>query len=101
MEKEIIKHTNSEETMTMERSTKLSYDMEEMEKIPESHSDENSNIKDGGNIMPEEAKYIKEATDKELQKPEIESNYLFEKSDTITLFLFKVLSEIQEANYEA
>ncbi|XP_061343757.1 uncharacterized protein LOC133289775 [Gastrolobium bilobum] len=76
MEEAIIKHTNSEEKMTTESSIKSTYDMGELEKIPESHSIENLSIKYGGNIMPEEAKDIKEATDEELQKSETESDYL-------------------------
>ncbi|KAK7339568.1 hypothetical protein VNO77_20245 [Canavalia gladiata] len=69
----ITKHINSEGTETTENSTKSSYDVEEQEKVLEPDSIDNLEIKDGGEIMLEETIDIKEATNMELQSPEIES----------------------------
>ncbi|RDY06886.1 hypothetical protein CR513_09066 [Mucuna pruriens] len=73
MENVITKHINSEGTVTTENSTKSSYDVEELKKVLDSDSIDNSEIKDGGKIMPKEPSERKEATGLELQKPKIES----------------------------
>ena len=76
LENVISKHTISEGMVTTESRTKSSYDGEKLEKLPESHTVENSEIKDGVKFPPEEAIYIKEATSVELHTPETESNYI-------------------------
>ncbi|XP_061358797.1 uncharacterized protein LOC133302989 [Gastrolobium bilobum] len=73
MENMTTKHISSEGMVTTENSTKSSYDVEELEKVPDLGSVGNAEIKDAGKITLEEAIDIKEATDVELQKPEIES----------------------------
>ena len=73
LETVVTKHTISEGLETMEIHTKSSYHAEELEMIPESHSVENSKIKDGGKIVAEKAIYINEATDVELAKSKTES----------------------------
>ena len=72
------KHTNSEGIVTMEGTTKASYDVEQ-EKTLESHSVDNSDSKDGVKTLPEQAIYIKEATYVESPKSETESNYVLNK----------------------
>ncbi|XP_027352145.1 pericentrin-like [Abrus precatorius] len=74
MENEIAKHSHLEGKLTNESSTRSSQDVEELEKTSEAYSTKNSEIKDGGKIMPEKIIYIKEATEAELQKSEFESN---------------------------
>ncbi|XP_028208017.1 titin homolog isoform X8 [Glycine soja] len=73
MENVITKHINSEGMVTTENSTKSSYNVEELEKVLDSNSIENSEMKDGRKILSEEASNMKEATGMELQKPEIEN----------------------------
>ena len=74
LESTITKHTISEGLMTIESVTKSSYYIEEQEKIPDSHTAENSESKDSGKTLLEETIYIKEAMDVELQKSETKSN---------------------------
>ena len=81
IETPIIERTNSEGVGTMEGSAKTSYDVDGQGKIPESHSLENSEVKDGGKTLPEEAIYFKEATYVELPKSETESNYVLNKKN--------------------
>ncbi|KAL5172128.1 hypothetical protein HKD37_16G044944 [Glycine soja] len=73
MENVITKHINSEGMVTTENSTKSSYNVEELEKVLDSNSIENSEMKEGRKILSEEASNMKEATGMELQKPEIEN----------------------------
>ncbi|KAK7339569.1 hypothetical protein VNO77_20246 [Canavalia gladiata] len=68
-----IKHIDAEGTLTTDSSTKPSSNVGKQEKIPESQSVENSGIKDGDKITPEEATDIKEATSVEIQKFNIKS----------------------------
>ncbi|KAG4379907.1 hypothetical protein GLYMA_16G071500v4 [Glycine max] len=63
MENVITKHINSEGMVTTENSTKSSYNVEELEKVLDSNSIENSEMKDGRKILSEEASNMKEATD--------------------------------------
>ena len=90
LESIITKHTLSEGLVTMESSTKSSYDVEELHEIPESHFVENSEIKDDGKTALEEAIYIKEATDVELPNSDTEGNYIF-KIYTGLLFLWNFI----------
>ena len=76
METMFTGHTISEGLVIMVSSTESSNDVEEPEKIPESHNVENSKIKEGRKTMVEEAIYIKEATDVESPKSKTKSNYV-------------------------
>ncbi|CAJ1783799.1 unnamed protein product [Sphenostylis stenocarpa] len=73
MENVITKHSNSDEKLPTESSIKSKYDKESAEKIPESYSVDNSEIKDDGKIMREKALDIDEATEVELQISETKS----------------------------
>ena len=70
LENAITMHTILEGLVTMEISTESSYDIEELEKIPESHSVMNSEIKDSEKTL------LEEATAVDLPKSETESNYV-------------------------
>lgn len=74
---ENISTKHSEGKLTMESSTKSSYDVEELAKISESHSVDNSETKCDGKLMAEKEIGIKEATEVKLQKSETASNYVF------------------------
>jgi len=76
MENVITKHINLEGMEITESSTKSSYDEEDQEQFINTYTIENSEIKDGRKIMPEEASDIKEATGIELHKLKTESNYV-------------------------
>ncbi|KAL2320149.1 hypothetical protein Fmac_029118 [Flemingia macrophylla] len=55
MDNVIVKHSNSVGMLTRESSVKSNYDEEALEKIAKSYSVEDSEIKNGGKIMPENA----------------------------------------------
>ena len=71
MKNVITEHINSEGI-----KIKSSYDVEEIEKVPESDTDDKSEVKDDGKIILEEATDTREAIVNELQKPELESNFI-------------------------
>ncbi|KAK7339570.1 hypothetical protein VNO77_20247 [Canavalia gladiata] len=71
----IIKHINIK-GKERKSSTKSSYEMDEVEESPESHSVNSAETKEVDKITPEEAIDIKEATNMELQKSATESNYV-------------------------
>lgn len=95
MENVITKHINSEGMVTTENSTKSSYNVEELEKVLDSNSIENSEMKDGRKILSEEASNMKEATGMELQKPEIESNVDNSATFSFIFTQFNISSEKQ------
>lgn len=95
MENVITKHINSEGMVTKENSTKSSYNVEELEKVLDSNSIENSEMKDGRKILSEEASNMKEATGMELQKPEIESNVDNSATFSFIFTQFNISSEKQ------
>lgn len=85
----------SEGMVTTENSTKSSYNVEELEKVLDSNSIENSEMKDGRKILSEEASNMKEATGMELQKPEIESNVDNSATFSFIFTQFNISSEKQ------
>lgn len=95
MENVITKHINSEGMVTTENSTKSSYNVEELEKVLDSNSIENSEMKEGRKILSEEASNMKEATGMELQKPEIESNVDNSATFSFIFTQFNISSEKQ------
>ncbi|XP_020236707.1 uncharacterized protein LOC109816216 isoform X4 [Cajanus cajan] len=66
MDNVITEHSNSEGMLTRESSIKSNHDEEALEKIAESYSVDNSEIKNGGKIMPENA-IIKEQENNQLE----------------------------------
>lgn len=97
MEKKITKNISSEGMVTAKCSTKLSFDEEELEKLPESDSIDRSEINDGGKTVPDKANDMKEPTDAELQEPKIKSNNVM-KIMHPSLLEFPNMICIQEAN---
>ncbi|RDX85976.1 hypothetical protein CR513_32747, partial [Mucuna pruriens] len=68
MESVITKHINDEGKVRLDRRTKSSYDVDELEKIPESQLVENSELMKDSTITPDKATNIKESNeDKALQ----------------------------------
>ncbi|KAK7293422.1 hypothetical protein RJT34_16287 [Clitoria ternatea] len=99
MENVITKHLSSKGMSTTANRTKSSYDVEELKKVLESNSTDNSRIKDGVNIMLDESSDMKEATYTKLQKPEIES--VPEDKATLTLSIMpSVRVEINEESIQ-
>ncbi|KAK7395724.1 hypothetical protein VNO78_16291 [Psophocarpus tetragonolobus] len=100
METVISKHVNSEGMVTVENNTKSSYNVEELKKVLDSNTIENSEIKNGRKIMLEEASNMKEATGMELKRPEIENVHEDEAISTVPTIPSSVKVEIVDKSIQ-